>query len=480
MVRPAERSAGSRSGRVGTGVALERPMRLSRFVVRYDDVRPGEHVLYSVLNDRYIGIDAATAAAVDRWSAGTRPRDDEEREVALALREEGFVVAERGEDDRALRDHLDKSRDGLPGTMMVTLLPTLQCNLACGYCFQKESPAFTKMDAAAEAASLEWMLRIIDERSLHTLHVHYFGGEPTTRKDFCLRTAEVLQAAMAARGGTFEWSPTTNGVLLEVPFVKALRGFGKGSIKITLDGDRETHDAARVFRDGRGSFDRIFANVVACAPHVPIRIGGNFLPGQGASYERLLERLDAAGLAGKLESVRFKPVLDVDRAKGCSGCDHGGAAEVATLVQLNKSVSARKLGAAPGEPLEAMLGPCELHWRNNYTIDPEGLVYKCPAVAGRPEMAVANVRASSDSPERRPAEKPAPLLELRPWEKCGDCAYLPVCVGGCLGGKWLKTGRTDEVSCNRDAFAAAFSESVRARYLKEFEVPDQGWQRAAG
>ena len=455
-------------------------MQLSRFVVRYDALRPGEHVLYSVLHDRYIGIDDATAAAVTRWSSGTAPRDGDEREVEQALWEEGFLVAERGEDDRALREHLDKARDGLPGTMMVTLMPTLQCNLACDYCFQKESPSFTKMDSPVEAATLEWMLRIIDERSLHTLHIHYFGGEPTTRKDFCLRTAEVLQAAMAARGGKFEWSMTTNGVLLDLPFVRAMRRFGKGSIKVTLDGDRETHDAARVFRDGRGSFDRIFENLLACAPHIPIRIGGNFLPEQAASYERLLDRLQDAGLAGKLESIRFKPVRSAERAGGCTGCDHGGEAEVATLVQLGKSVTRRRLGSEQHEPLETMLGPCELHWRNNYTIDPEGLVYKCPAVAGRPEMSVADVGAAGDSPERRPTEQPAPLLALRPWEKCGDCAYMPVCVGGCLGGRWLKTGQTDEVSCNREVFAAAFRESVERRYLAEFATSDDGWQRATG
>ena len=39
-------------------------MHLSRFVVAYRDVRPGEHVLYNVLTDHYIGIDGATFDAV--------------------------------------------------------------------------------------------------------------------------------------------------------------------------------------------------------------------------------------------------------------------------------------------------------------------------------------------------------------------------------------------------------------------------------
>jgi uncharacterized protein len=458
-------------------------MQLSRFVVRYQDVRPGEHILYSVLLDRYLGIDDATQESLDRWTAGGWPANQDERALALTLIEEGFVVQEREEDDAALRAHLETAREGLAGTMMITLLPTLQCNLACDYCFQKDSPSFTKMDQSTELSTLLWILRTVDERKLHTLKVHYFGGEPTTRKDFCLRTAEVLQAAMAARCGRFEWIMTTNGVLLDLPFVRAMTGFGQGAIKVTLDGDKDTHDRTRKFRDGRGSFDQIFENIVACAPYVKISVGGNFFPGQAASYERLLARLESSGLSGKLASVRFKPVVDVDRGatQSCRSCDHGegdGGDEVRTLVQLNAAVTRRRLGPVQGEVLESMLGPCELHWKNNYTIDPEGNVYKCPAVAGRAEMAVSSVRGLSSADREAAREKPAPLLELRPWEKCGDCPYLPVCLGGCLGGQWLKNGRIDEVSCKRESFTAAFRESVVRRYLAEFTAPEDGWQSA--
>ena len=91
-----------------------------------------------------------------------------------------------------------------------------RCNLACDYCFQKEHPAFGKMNAPTEDATVEWILRAIDERNLRSLHVHYFGGEPLTRKDFVLRTAEILSTAMAARGGTFYGQAMTAGHIYTV------------------------------------------------------------------------------------------------------------------------------------------------------------------------------------------------------------------------------------------------------------------------
>src|SRR5215470_8491572 len=289
-------------------------MLLSRFVVAYRDVRPGEHVLYSVLADHYVGIDSDVLDVVERWTRGRRPADAAEREMQEALLEEGFLVRSRAEDDANLRAFLERAAGGIPDTMYVTLMPTLACNLACSYCFQKEHPAFTKMQQSTEESTLEWILRTIDQRALRILHVHYFGGEPLTRKSFLIRTAEVLSASMEARGGQFKWSCTTNGIGLTPDFVRQMCRFGPGSFKVTLDGDRETHDQMRVYRDGRGTFDQIFDNVVACADLVRIFVGGNFLPEQKESFERLLERIERAGLRGKLEGVHFKPIVDTQKS----------------------------------------------------------------------------------------------------------------------------------------------------------------------
>jgi uncharacterized protein len=447
-------------------------MHLSRFVVAYQNVRPGEHVLYSVLHDRYVGIDDPTLDAIARWESGEDPSSAEEREARGVLVEDGFLVASRAEDDVALRAHLDKAAEGLPGTLFVTLMPTLQCNLACTYCFQKEHPAFTKASLDTENATLEWLLRRVDERGLRKLHVHYFGGEPTTRKDYCLRTAAALSASMRARGGEFAWEMTTNGVQLDVEFAKRMEAFGPGSFKVTLDGDKETHDRQRVYRDGRGSFDAIFDNLVALArAGCKVYVHGHFFPDQAPSFERLLDRLERCGVAPLLAGVRFRPIADTQQ-KGtgsCSGCSE--AQETQALVQLGKSIERRRLAPAKQASLiDELVGPCELHWKNNYTIDPEGRVYKCPVVAGLPGLEVTQVGSAAP-------EKIAPLLELRPWEKCGDCPYLPVCVGGCLGSKYLKTGRRDEVACKKQLFESGFRESVVHRYLAEF--PQDEWTVAA-
>src|SRR5207247_9260560 len=79
--------------------------------------------------------------------------------------------------------------------------------------------------------------------------------------------------------------------------------------KITLDGDRDTHNRMRPLRGGQGTFDRIVENVRQVAALVPISIGGNFDESSADSYPALLQFLREQDFADKLVKVTFKPVI---------------------------------------------------------------------------------------------------------------------------------------------------------------------------
>ena len=165
-------------------------------------------------------------------------------------------------------------------------------------------------------------------------------------------------------------------------------------------------------------------------------------------------------------------MVDTTRSEnvGCTGCATGGKETTDTLIQINRAVQKRATSMSSLLDVKLPNGPCELHWKNSYTIDPDGGVFKCPAVAGHPDLAIANV-CSTD------ADKPAPLLLSRPWEQCGDCVFMPVCMGGCLGGQYLATGRLDQVFCKKQEFEANFREQITRRYRGE--LADREWDLVA-
>ena len=63
----------------------------------------------------------------------------------------------------------------------------------------------------------------------------------------------------------------TNGLLLTPEVVDRLLPFGLSGVKITLDGDRDTHNRMRPLRGGQGTFDRIIENIRRVAGRVPDR-----------------------------------------------------------------------------------------------------------------------------------------------------------------------------------------------------------------
>ena len=110
----------------------------------------------------------------------------------------------------------------------------------------------------------------------------------------------------------------TNGLLLTPELVDRLQPFGLRGIKITLDGDRETHNRMRPLRGGQGTFDRIIENIRRVAGRVRIAIGGNFDESSVDSYPALLQFLAEQDFADQLVKVNFKPVIrtETPRAQG--------------------------------------------------------------------------------------------------------------------------------------------------------------------
>ena len=76
--------------------------------------------------------------------------------------------------------------------------------------------------------------------------------------------------------------------------------YGLNGIKITLDGDRDTHNRMRPLRGRQGTFDRIIENVRQVANLVPITIGGNFDESSVDSYPALLDFLQEQEFADKI------------------------------------------------------------------------------------------------------------------------------------------------------------------------------------
>ena len=407
--------------------------------------------LMNTLTDAQAIVSADVAALLDA-DVDRNQLDEEARAPSMSCVENGFCLRERDHDREELNRYLDQITNDT-SELNVTVLTTLQCNFACDYCFQGDHGDYNKF---AEKMSLEtaariatWIERELDRVQPEKFVLTFFGGEPLLNLPVMYYLAERLAAATSSRHVEQIVSIITNGLLLTEEVVDRLLPFGLKGVKITLDGDRDTHNRMRPLRGGQGTFDRIIDNMRRIAGKCRIAIGGNF---DDSSVEQLTRRssdFSRQEFEDKLVKVNFKPTVR-------SPEDAGVHVAKATLSGKGLALTPIK---ADGSPVKALggtcmtsvggsttatcdschslddqmtflreetrrhgfytpdgvhNGPCHVHMKHAHTIGPDGSLYACPGFTGEKHMSTGAHRRPPGSDTR---SRPGKIRSAQPVER---------------------------------------------------------------
>lgn len=93
-----------------------------------------------------------------------------------------------------------------------------------------------------------------------------------------------------------------------------------------------------------------------------------------------------------------------------------------------------------------------MHHKHAYTIGPDGSLYGCPGFTGERAQSVGHIDGRTDSWRERNRER---FERLQPWDQCGDCAFIPVCAGGCLVASHTQLGDMNAPTCHKASFESA-------------------------
>src|SRR3954447_8567824 len=308
-------------------------MQPSMFNVRVPLDARDETFLMNTITDAQLVVSSDVVALLDRLADGgdAAGLDQDAREAFELLHENGFLVDSRDADRHNLDTYLGEVKSDT-SEVNVTVLTTLQCNFACDYCFQGDHGDYNeradRMSLQTSARVAAWIERELDRVRPEKFVLTFFGGEPLLNLPVMYDLAERAWRAASERGVTLYTNIITNGLLLTTDVVDRLLPFGLNGIKITLDGDRDTHNRMRPLRGGPGTFHRIIDHVRRVAGRCRISIGGNFDESSVGSYPALLDFLKAQDFGDKLVKVNFKPIIRADAppAKGIIPLTPVGAA----------------------------------------------------------------------------------------------------------------------------------------------------------
>jgi uncharacterized protein len=396
--------------------------------------------------------------------------DEEAREWRL-LEQLGLVSEENP--DALRRSAFD---DGAHLAINVNL--THACNLACTYCFAQGGD-YGRMTKPMSPEAVDDIFAFIAEHvtSSQTVRFEFFGGEPLANPKLIDIICERAERVSEETGIRFLHRISTNLTLLPSA---ALRRFVRHRfvVSVSLDGPARVQDEFRPSRGGRGSYERIIANVEKVrAASEEITLVARMTV--ASSEPTLLERFRELWELDVFDYFQIYPAVyrasgEELSATGCASAPGEGPVVNHFLhgdmpAQFRAFLSAYPSFFQAGKRFRGVLeyeraaemvldGRLALAFcsggRVYYTHSPNGAVSPCHRLAGDEPFDVGEARTgvTREHPEWRTSVDEHPV--------CSGCWARYLCGGGCKQENHLATGDLNVLNADSCAYQLMLAEEV--------------------
>jgi uncharacterized protein len=215
----------------------------------------GERLAYNSLSNALAVLDQGGIARYQYLAGGNPP--DENNPIDQGLIEGFFVVPESFDEISYLKVlHLKRRFDNTEWSL--TIAPTIACNFACDYCFQRHHHG--KMAPAVQQKLVD-LFNAKASAGLKRFSVTWYGGEPTLAWDVIQNLSEAFLKISDEKGVDYQATIVTNGYLIDEKKVADMVRWRIRLAQITLDGDEASHDQRRILHSGKGTFSQILHNL---------------------------------------------------------------------------------------------------------------------------------------------------------------------------------------------------------------------------
>lgn len=400
----------------------------SNYNIEIEVLDNGDVLLFNTMTTAFGIMDTLTKCLYDRIEQLESNDIDiiKEDKNFQTLLQYGYIVPkELNElDILKLRSQSDKYTSK---SLSLTIAPTLNCNMACPYCYEKKQNIC--MEESVKIVLYDFVENFLITNGCKNFHVTWYGGEPLMEVDTIYDLSSKFINLCNSNNIDYSASIVTNGVLFERNIAIKLRDeCNVNMAQITIDGMPEYHNIRRILIDGRDSFDIIVNNIEACKDIMKISIRVNVDKSNISNIEKLSDYFIYEKNWVDNPSFYLAPVEKYNDNCCFNNDECLNTNEFSELDSglLNKLYSANK------KNIKQLLYPprkgnfCGAVQYGCYVVDPEGDLYTCWNVVGQKEKKIGNV-----------IQKKIMNIEYMKWllhepsGKCLLCNLLPICYGGC-------------------------------------------------
>jgi len=399
----------------------------SMYNIEVDSTNDGRILLFNTRTSAFGIMDSESKKIYN--SIEKYQRDDFEnltlKKISDSFLSNGYIIAE-DIDELGIVKLKERFSKYSGKHLCLTIAPTLDCNMSCPYCFERENPIYMNNDT--QEALIRFAESYIKLNNCESVQVVWYGGEPLLAKDAVLNLGRRFIELCANEEVEYSSFMVTNGYLFDKETAQIL--FDDCAIKnvqITVDGMPEEHNVRRVLRNGKDSFDTIIKNINDCKDFININLRMNLDKLNVESARKFWTFAISEKGWGKNPNISISPVFDYNPELNYQDnllSDKDFSIEHKKLLKcLNENIS--------DFPINALLPQCHNGYcgavkYGNYVIDSDGDFYTCWSCIGNKAKSIGNVKNGI-----KINTEYIKWLMHEPNPTCESCVLLPVCSGGC-------------------------------------------------
>lgn len=310
------------------------------------------------------------------------------------------------------------------------------CNMTCSYCFAGKG-AFggikSKMSREVAFKGIDFLIE--NSGSRKNCEIDFFGGEPLLNFSLVRETVDYARKREKEAGKEFNFTLTTNGVLLEKEVMDYLNEEGF-SVVLSLDGRREINDRVRTL-GGKGSYDYVvpkYLSFIEKREHKDYFIRGTYTRHNLDFSEDLKHLVNLGFKSISLEPVVASPELPYALQEEDLPITYQQYEKIADLCQQFSSTSKSfsffhfNLDLSQGPCIKKRLSGCGAG-TEYMALSPEGDLYPCHQFVGKQEFLMGNVL--QDLRYDHSLYNKFLKVDINSKEDCRRCWAKFFCGGGC-------------------------------------------------
>ncbi len=417
-------------------------MKFSKYNLLIPGEEAGRYYLFNTFNGSCIEVEESIANAVKNSYI-----DELDKETKDLFKHTGVLLPLHIDETKVFSYMRDVEKHN-PYTLSSTVLLTWACNLRCTYCFQGHENRSVSMSFEQADRYIEFLTKGAKYKGSKHIFIMLFGGEPLINIKIGYYILNKIKLFCDENKLTFSSAIITNGTLLNEATLEKLKEYNCRMIQITLDGVKEIHDRRRIYSSGQGSFDETMKALQLIDKssdiHTVIRINID-RDNIGSTY-KLLNQIGKDGL----NLTKF--TVDFGIVRGETGSCPGYSGKCFSESEIG-DVLYDLWSASEAEGFKYDLRPmrkhlyCGLYSDNQYTIAPNGDVYKCWEHVGQKEHLMGRLADNGDLVDITYAFYDWMSVDPVKNAECRECIYLPVCGGGCGVVSYNETGTYHSTGC---------------------------------